>query len=51
LIKYCTSAVPQNITFFVEFDIVIVPESIVSENKGEGNGDACCFWIGSYSHS
>jgi len=28
LIKYCTSAVPQNITPFVEFEITIVPESI-----------------------
>jgi hypothetical protein len=28
LIKNCTSAVPHNITLFVEFDITIVPESI-----------------------
>ena len=28
LIKNCTSAVPHNITLFVEFEITIVPESI-----------------------
>ena len=28
LIKICTSAVPHNITLFVEFEIAIVPESI-----------------------
>ena len=28
LFKYCTSAVPHNITLFVEFEIIIVPESI-----------------------
>ena len=28
LIKNCRSAVPHNITLFVEFDITIVPESI-----------------------
>ena len=28
LIKYCTSAVPHNITLFVKFEITIVPESI-----------------------
>ena len=28
LIKNCTSAVPHNITLFVEFEIAIVPESI-----------------------
>ena len=27
-IKNCTSAVPHNITLFVEFEITIVPESI-----------------------
>ena len=27
-IKNCTSAVPHNITLFVEFEIAIVPESI-----------------------
>ena len=28
LIKNCTNAVPHNITLFVEFEIIIVPESI-----------------------
>ena len=28
LIKNCTSAIPHNITLFVEFKIAIVPESI-----------------------
>jgi len=28
LIKNCTSAVPHNITLFVEFEIIIVPKSI-----------------------
>ena len=28
LTKNCTSAVPHNITLFVEFDITIVPESM-----------------------
>ena len=28
LIKHCTSAVPHNITLFIEFESTIVPESI-----------------------
>ena len=49
LIKNCTSAVPHNITLFVEFEIIIVPESICGlfidqRSKSSNCNTLCLFW-------
>ena len=47
LIKNCASAVPQNITLFVEFEITIVPESICGlfiDQRSSSCNTLCLFW-------
>ena len=44
LIKNCTSAVPHNITLFVEFDITIVSDSICGLFIDQRSKVLCLFW-------